>query len=256
MVDMSVGKIFLVFCFLLVASCSTSRFVEKHATLGSAQRIKENEAIKENYRYTYEHREFVGFPNVFSPPLFQDNAALDALPVYPGETFLEIGSGTGTLSVLAALRGAKHVVAVDINPDAVANTAENAKRHGVDDKIDTRVSDIYSAIRADEKFDVIFWNIPFCHINRDRKDLSFLEQAAFDPEHKLLERYLAEGQAHLKTRGRLYLGYSTTDGDIDLFHRLAKKYGWQVSLLKKTGDKDAFTVELYELKRVLKASSS
>jgi hypothetical protein len=48
----------------------------------------------------------------------------------------------------------------------------------------------------------------------------------------------------------MLLGYSTTHGDIDLMYKWAKEYGWNVTLINKTGDenKDFITVELYEFK--------
>jgi len=47
------------------------------------------------------------------------------LPVVDGEEMLEIGPGTGVISITAAYKGAKKVVAIDINPDAVRNTQAN-----------------------------------------------------------------------------------------------------------------------------------
>jgi D-alanine-D-alanine ligase-like ATP-grasp enzyme len=57
------------------------------------------------------------------------------LDVHPGETVLDLGCGSGFLSIAAAKLGAKHVVAVDIDPKALAATVDNARRNGVHDKI-------------------------------------------------------------------------------------------------------------------------
>ena len=51
--------------------------------------------------------------------------------VEPDSAVADIGSGSGVLAVAAARLGAALVVAVDIDPEAVRATAENADRNGV-----------------------------------------------------------------------------------------------------------------------------
>lgn len=113
------------------------------------------------------------------------------------------------------------------------------------------LGDMFNPLDENASFDTIFFNIPFCHKNSDKDDLSLLAQSLFDPEHDLLNRYFKEGGKYLKTNGRMLLGYSTTHGDIQLMHELAQKYNWSVTLLSKIGDesKDFITVELYEFKQ-------
>jgi methylase of polypeptide subunit release factors len=170
------------------------------------------------------------------------------LPIKQGNHFLEIGCGTGIFSVLAALQGADFVCAIDINPDAVANTIENAALHGVSDKVIVVKGDMFSPLEKTDLFDIIFFNIPFCH--RESKELSMLARSLYDPEHDLLHRYFKKGKQHLKANGRMILGYSTTHGDIKLMHEWAKKYKWEVTLLSKIGDEsqDFITVEMYEFR--------
>ncbi len=50
--------------------------------------------------------------------------------VDPGSTMLDVGCGTGALSIAGAIRGAR-VTAIDIDPEAVTATADNASRNGV-----------------------------------------------------------------------------------------------------------------------------
>ena len=56
----------------------------------------------------------------------------------PGMTVLDVGSGSGILSVGAALLGARHVDAVDIDAAAVSATRENATSNHVSDRVSVR----------------------------------------------------------------------------------------------------------------------
>jgi ribosomal protein L11 methyltransferase len=52
----------------------------------------------------------------------------------PGMRILDVGTGSGILSIAAVLMGAERVVGVDIDPAAVANAGENAVRNGVQER--------------------------------------------------------------------------------------------------------------------------
>ena len=54
---------------------------------------------------------------------------------------LDMGCGTGILSVQLALNGAQHVTALDIQEEAVANTLTNAFRNRVADNISGAVTE-------------------------------------------------------------------------------------------------------------------
>ncbi len=59
---------------------------------------------------------------------------LEALEKYikPGDRMLDLGCGSGILSIISLLLGAKEAVAVDIDPNAVDTAYQNAERNGVD----------------------------------------------------------------------------------------------------------------------------
>lgn len=237
---------------LSLASCATYRFVEKIDKIAVADELwQKNAQIKEPYKFQFRGHEFEGLPNVYSPVIFPGANKQSDLDIKEGETFLEMGSGTGVFSVMAALTGAKRVVAIDINPDAVKNTMINARLHNVDDRVKVLLGDMFAPLDKTEQFDTIFFNIPFCHRNDKDKKLTMLAKSLFDPNHDLLYRYLKESRSHLKPNGRLLLGYSTTHGDISLMHKWAEEFGWKTKLLHKEGDetKDFITVELYEFRQ-------
>ncbi len=67
---------------------------------------------------------------------------------------LDIGSGTGVLTVQLALNGAAHVHAIDIDKKAVDNTMTNAFRNGVADRVSAAAVDLYPWL-PEERYDVI-----------------------------------------------------------------------------------------------------
>jgi ribosomal protein L11 methyltransferase len=71
-----------------------------------------------------------------------------------GRRVLDVGTGTGILAIGAALLGAREVVAVDVDADAVEVASDNAARNGV--AIDVRLG---SAADAAGRYDVVLANL-------------------------------------------------------------------------------------------------
>ena len=77
------------------------------------------------------------------------------LDVRPGEDALELGCGSGLLSIAMAKLGARRVVATDLDPRALETTQRNARRNGVEDRIEIRAGSWYQALDGTGLFDVI-----------------------------------------------------------------------------------------------------
>lgn len=71
-----------------------------------------------------------------------------------GNTCLDVGCGAGLLAIQLALNGATEVTALDIDREAVANTLTNAFRNGVNDKMKSLVTDLFTFV-PDRKYDTI-----------------------------------------------------------------------------------------------------
>jgi ribosomal protein L11 methyltransferase len=85
--------------------------------------------------------------------------ALQRLDV-AGRSVLDVGTGSGVLAIAAVTLGARPVVAIDCDPDAIANARENASANGVSDQIVLHVADVGDAGRiALSPSDVVLANL-------------------------------------------------------------------------------------------------
>ena len=83
--------------------------------------------------------------------MVEEMAELD----FKGKTVLDLGCGTGILSILALKRGAKSVTAIDIEEPSVENTNENLELNGVEAEVLLGSIDIVKG----RQFDIVLANI-------------------------------------------------------------------------------------------------
>jgi release factor glutamine methyltransferase len=187
-----------------------------------------NETQKEKFPYYLNKKETFGFKihvnkGVFSPKHFFGWKFFTPFLKVKGEDVLEIGCGHGISSLYMA-KQAKKVVAVDLYPEAVQNTKENAEANKIKN-IDCRVSNVYSGIYKNEKFDTIYWNLPWGFLPPNTKGLSkkdYLIQSGFDPGYKSIRKFIVQGRKYLKKNGRILAGISSDSSNLDLFKEIVK----------------------------------
>ena len=136
------------------------------------------------------------------PPSDDSILLIESLDVRQGERILEIGCGSGVVSIHCALNGCV-VTAVDINHSAVECTRENAELNKVE--IDVRDSDLFENVS--ERFDTILFNLPYLPVI----DEGELAKAWSGGEDGLgpLPRLLAEADDHLYENGRVVVVVSS-----------------------------------------------
>lgn len=83
---------------------------------------------------------------------------LRALPARMPERVLDVGTGAGTIALVAAARGARHVVATDVNARAVEMARLNARMNGRE--ITCVEGDLLAPVRG-QRFDLVVSQPPF-----------------------------------------------------------------------------------------------
>lgn len=65
------------------------------------------------------------------------------------KTVVDFGCGSGILALAALKLGAKRVIGIDIDPQALQATQENARRNGVEDRLDVFLPENQPTLEAD-----------------------------------------------------------------------------------------------------------
>jgi release factor glutamine methyltransferase len=133
----------------------------------------------------------------------------------------DIGAGSGIIAVcLAKNLLASHITAVDISPAALAVARDNAKQHGVADRIDFIQSDLFVAVPPDQQFDFVVSNPPY--ITAAEMEKLAPDVRKFEPYTALLagpkgteviERLIPQAVARLRPGGHLLMEISPTIHD-------------------------------------------
>jgi methylase of polypeptide subunit release factors len=132
---------------------------------------------------------------VFAPIRGEVAALVAKAPLPSRELAWDLGTGTGVLAAVLARRGVRRVLAIDVDPRAVACARENLDRLGL--KAETRQGDLFPEGRAP----LIVCNPPWI----PAPPTSTLERAVYDPDGRMLKGFLSGLAAHLTPDGEGWL---------------------------------------------------
>lgn len=100
----------------------------------------------------------LAFGTGYHPTTYSCLEALEEL-VKPGCSLLDVGTGSGILTIAAAKLGAAHITAVDIDGHAVRAARKNFRRTGISDRVAAESGSIPGAVTRGRSYDVAVANI-------------------------------------------------------------------------------------------------
>lgn len=192
-------------------------------------------------KYNYKNIKGTVLPTVFFPHFtistqflmeFLEDKKLN------DKSLLELGCGSGLISVLAAQKGAK-VLASDLNPQAIENALLNAKKNNVE--VQVVESDLFKKIPKQE-FNYIIINPPY--YAKNPKNIA--ENAWFCGENfEYFEKLFSQIATYFNRNSKVYMILSE-DCELENIKQLAKNKYINLNILKSKRVKGE-TSHIFEL---------
>ena len=143
------------------------------------------------------------------------------LEIKEGQSVLEIGTGSGLVSMYASLL-TDDVTATDINYNALELAEKNFKLNNIS-TIKLEFGDLFEPVK-DKKFDVILFNTPYLPTDSDdiiNDDLNYAFDGGLDGR-KVIDRFINQVSNHLNEKGIVQIiqsSLSDNDRTLDMFDR-------------------------------------
>lgn len=128
----------------------------------------------------------------------------------------DVGTGSGVLAVtLAKHLSVAQIVATDTSKAALDVAAENARRHGVAERVELIECDLLAGLAAERKFDFVVSNPPYVStaeyekLPRDVKNFEPREALLAGPQGtEVIERLISQAAQRLRPGGHLLIEIS------------------------------------------------
>lgn len=163
-------------------------------------------------------------PEVFAPSKTSLVLA-DALEVNPGEVVIDVGCGSGVLSLVAARLSAGKVYGCDVSEEAVAAARDNARRLGLEDRTEFRAGNLLEPVK-DVQADVVIGDVSGIPDAVAEVTGWFPEGRGGGPTGAELPVAMLEGIGDcLKLGGRLYLPTGTIQAESMVLDTARRVFG-------------------------------
>jgi release factor glutamine methyltransferase len=163
----------------------------------------------------------IEIPSTIYDPAEDSFLLAESSQINPYERVLEIGSGSGYVSIyLAKNNPTAEFFALDINYDAVKITKINSINNST--KIHTITGDLFNSLIQKPFFDVVLFNSPYLPVN-DRSQESIAWSGGQDGL-EIIKRFIKQLGFILKKTGRTYLVVSSYTNNEKLLDILKQNY--------------------------------
>ncbi|MBA4053998.1 MAG: methyltransferase [Marivirga sp.] len=184
--------------------------------------------LRKERTYTYKNITVTVLPGVFHPGLFYSTKFLiDYLQeqILEKQTLLELGCGTGLISIVAAKAGAK-VTSSDLSLTAIKNVKQNADQNMV--SVYSIHSDLFDVIEK-KTFDWIIINPPYySRTPQNESELAWYCGENFEYFQKLFEAL--PNYVHSASKVIMVL---TKGSEVDKIYSVARKSGFEFELIRE-----------------------
>ncbi len=202
----------------LVGDADLARFQEAVERRASGEPLQYIIGVQDFYG-----REFRVTPDVLIPRPETEllvESALELIVHNSAPLISDVGTGSGCIAVtLLCERTDARVIALDVSEAALGVASDNARRHGVSERITFKISDCFDGVDL-AAFDIIVSNPPYVSANalpglqrevRDHEPLVALSPGA--DGLSIIRRLLEKGWEFLKPNGHLLMEIGFDQGE-------------------------------------------
>ncbi len=158
---------------------------------------------------------------VFAPDPTLTNSTpflLNNLSDLKGKSILDVGTGTGILSLFAVKNGASKVLALDIDDAAINNAKKNLEKFP---NVKVIKSNLFEKVEG--KFDIIFGNLPILD------EIWDIEESTVST----IEKFLSQAKNYLEPEGKVYFTWFSIS-DVEFIKDLLNKYNYNYKIITES----------------------
>lgn len=172
-------------------------------------------------------------PATFRPSTISTLLA-DSLEFKPGAVVVDVGTGSGILSIIAAKLGASKVYGVDAADETVEIASANAAAHGVADRVEFAQGDMFGPLDPEVEADVVIGDVSGIPDDIAAASGWFPSGLSGGPTGaELPMRMIEESKRLLREGGKLFLPTGSLQDEKTILNRAKSVFGSMKQLTER-----------------------